>query len=119
MEIYKIGKCDYCENKNQIVRSTPFMADLSASMCEYCWDSTQKEYENSTGEYIPDFQSHKEEYKMKKKAAYEVQLIALEKEFKRVGYTDKVIDEIKHIDGATEVEEFIANLEEELSSWSD
>ena len=54
---------------------------------------------------------------MKKKADYEVQLMALEKEFKRVGYTD--IEEIKHIDGATEVEEFIANLEEELSSWSD
>ena len=56
---------------------------------------------------------------MKKKADYEVQLMALEKEFKRVVYTDKVIEEIKHIDGATEVEEFIANLEEELSSWSD
>lgn len=43
---------------------------------------------------------------MKKKADYEVQLMALEKEFKRVGYTDKVIEEIKHIDGATEVEEW-------------
>lgn len=61
----------------------------------------------------------KDDVKMKKKADYEVQLIALEKEFKRVGYTDKVIEEIKHIDGATEVEEFVANLEEELISWSD
>lgn len=47
------------------------------------------------------------------------ELQALENEFRRVGYTDKVIEEIKHIDNATEVEEFIANLEEELSSWSD
>ena len=61
----------------------------------------------------------KEDVNMKNKADYEAQLIALEKEFKRVGYTDKVIEEIKHMDGATEVEEFIANLEEELSCWSE
>lgn len=36
----------------------------------------------------------KEDVKVKKKADYEVQLMALEKEFKRVGYTDKVIEEL-------------------------
>nr|DAM23988.1 MAG TPA: hypothetical protein [Caudoviricetes sp.] len=46
------------------------------------------------------------------------ELEALENEFRRVGYTDEVIEEIKHVDNATEVEEFIANLQEELSSWS-
>ncbi|NME63817.1 hypothetical protein HF846_04275 [Clostridium cadaveris] len=62
MEIYKIGKCDYCGDKNVVVRSTPFMADRLASMCEYCWNETQKEYASSNEEYIGDFQSNKNEY---------------------------------------------------------
>lgn len=123
MGIYKIGKCDYCGNKGEIVRPTPFMADLSASMCEYCWNETKKEYEASNGEYIVDFQSSQEEYReideIQKKAAYEDELRRLEIEFRRCGYSDEVIEEIKHIDGATTVEEFVANLEEELSSWSE
>ena len=62
MSIYKIGKCDYCGEKNIIARLTPFMADRAAMMCEYCWNETQKEYEASNGEYIPDFQSEKVDY---------------------------------------------------------
>ena len=30
MSIYKIGKCDYCGEKNQILRPSPFMADIEA-----------------------------------------------------------------------------------------
>lgn len=63
MSIYKIGKCDYCGSKEEIVRSTPFMADRLANMCEYCWNETQKEYKASNGEYIVDFKSNEEEYK--------------------------------------------------------
>lgn len=55
MGIYKIDKCDYCGDKNVKVRPTPFMADIGANMCEYCWNETQKEYESSTGECILDF----------------------------------------------------------------
>ncbi len=62
MSIYKIGKCDYCGEKSVILRPSPFMADIGASMCEYCWDITQEEYGASNGEYIPDFQSEKAEY---------------------------------------------------------
>lgn len=123
MGIYTIGKCDYCGNKDEIVRPTPFMADLSASMCEYCWNETKKEYESSNGEYIVDFQSNQEDYKkigeIQKKATYEDELRRLEKEFRRCGYSDEVIEEIKHIDEATTVEEFVSNLEGELSSWSE
>lgn len=122
MGIYKIGKCDYCGNKDEIVRPTPFMADI-AMMCEYCWNETKKEYADSHGEYIDDFQSDKEEYKkldeIQKNIAYEEELRRLEKEFRRCGYPDDTIESIKHTDGATEVEEFIANLEEELSWWSE
>lgn len=62
MSIYEIGKCDYCGNKNAITRPTPFMTDGSAMMCEVCWNSIQIEYENSNGEYIPNFQSDKSGY---------------------------------------------------------
>lgn len=121
MGIYKIGKCDYCGNKGEIVRPTPFMADLSASMCEYCWNETKKEYESSNGEYIVDFQSNQEEYEkideIQKKSTYEDELRRLEREFRRCGYSDEVIEEIKHIDEATTIEEFVANLEGELSNW--
>jgi hypothetical protein len=122
MGIYKIGKCDYCGNKDEIVRPTPFMADI-AMMCEYCWNETKKEYADSHGEYIDDFQSDKEKYKkldeIQKNIAYEEELRRLEKEFRRCGYSDEVIEEIKRIEGATTLEEFVANLEEELSSWSE
>lgn len=63
MGIYKINQCDYCGNKNVITRPSPFMADRTAMMCEYCWNETQKEYEASNGEYIPNFQSNEKEYK--------------------------------------------------------
>lgn len=62
MSIYKIGKCDYCEEKNIILRPTPFMGDRAAMMCEECWDETQKEYEASNGECISDFQTEKVDY---------------------------------------------------------
>lgn len=61
MNLYKVGQCDYCGDKNEALRPSPFMAD-SGCMCEQCWDMTQKEYRNATGEFIPDFQSNKEEY---------------------------------------------------------
>ncbi|WP_097034030.1 hypothetical protein [Clostridium tertium] len=122
MGIYKIGKCDYCDNKGEIVRPTPFMADI-AMMCEYCWNETKKEYAASHGEYIDDFQSNQEEYKkldeIQKNIFYEEELRRLEEEFRRCGYSDEVIEEIKRIEGATTLEEFVANLEEELSSWSE
>lgn len=86
MGIYKIGKCDYCDNKGEIVRPTPFMADI-AMMCEYCWGETKKEYANSHGEYIDDFQSDKEDYKkldeIQKNIAYEEELKRLELKFRR------------------------------------
>lgn len=63
MSFYKIGTCDYCDEENQILRPSPFMVDMSAMMCEYCWNEAKKEYMNSNGEYIPDFDSRKEEYK--------------------------------------------------------
>ncbi|EKS4345101.1 hypothetical protein QB607_003105 [Clostridium botulinum] len=63
MSFYKIGTCDYCDEENKILRPSPFMVDMSAMMCEYCWSETKKEYMNSNGEYIPDFDSRKEEYK--------------------------------------------------------
>lgn len=122
MGIYKIGKCDYCDNKGEIVRPTPFMADI-AMMCEYCWNETKKEYAASNGEYKDDFQSNQEEYKkldeIQKNISYEEELRRLEEEFRRCGYSDEVIEEIKRIEGATTLEEFVANLEEELSSWSE
>ncbi|NFO86484.1 hypothetical protein FDC58_10520 [Clostridium botulinum] len=61
MSIYKIGTCNYCDEENQILRPSPFMADV-AMMCEHCWNETQEEYKNSTGEYIPNFQDNKEDY---------------------------------------------------------
>ncbi|HDK7194922.1 TPA: hypothetical protein PTV74_003229 [Clostridium botulinum] len=63
MSFYKIGTCDYCDEENQILRPSPFLADMSAMMCEYCWSEIKKEYMNSNGEYIPDFDDRKEEYK--------------------------------------------------------
>lgn len=63
MGLYKIGTCSYCDEDNQILRPSPFMADYKAMMCKYCWDNTQKEYSASHGEYIPDFDESKEEYK--------------------------------------------------------
>lgn len=63
MSFYKIGNCDYCDEENQILRPSPFMADISSMICEYCWSEIKKEYMNSNGEYIPDFDSRKEEYK--------------------------------------------------------
>ncbi|HCL4447175.1 TPA: hypothetical protein N2D16_002780 [Clostridium botulinum] len=62
MSFYKIGTCDYCDEENQILRPSPFLADMSAMMCEYCWSEIKKEYMNSNGEYIPDFDDKKEEY---------------------------------------------------------
>ena len=50
-----IGKCDYCETDNIEVRATPFLADVPAKMCEYCWDITKKEYLNSESTYIGEF----------------------------------------------------------------
>lgn len=122
MGIYKIGKCDYCGNRGEIIRPTPFMVDI-AMMCEYCWDETKKEYANSHGEYIDDFQSDKEEYRKldetQKNIAYEEELKRLELKFRECGYPENTIESIKYNDGATTVEEFIANLEEELSCWSE
>jgi len=57
MSIYKISKCDYCGDKNIMVRPTPFMADIPAMMCKICWDLTKEEYADSNGEYIPKFNS--------------------------------------------------------------
>jgi len=62
MSLYEIGKCDYCGEENQILRPSPFIADMGTMMCEYCWNDTQKEYAASNGEYIPDFDSKKDEY---------------------------------------------------------
>lgn len=54
--IYKVSSCDYCGTENQIVRPTPFMADVPAMMCKICWDDTKEEYMNSNGEWIPKFE---------------------------------------------------------------
>ncbi len=67
MSFYKIGKCNYCDEENQILRPSPFMADV-AMMCEHCWNETQKEYAASNGEYIPDFDSNKSEYENLKRS---------------------------------------------------
>ena len=56
---------------------------------------------------------------IQKNITYEEELRRLEEEFRRCGYSDDTIESIKYNDGATEVEEFIANLEEELSCWSE
>ena len=121
MGIYKIGKCDYCGDENKILRPSPFMG-FTNMMCEYCWNETKYEYEASNGEYIVDFQSNQEEYNeideiQKKTSTYEEELRRLEREFREVGYPEVSIEEIKHMDGSTEIEEFIANLEEEQSNW--
>ncbi|WP_243129482.1 hypothetical protein [Clostridium sp. HBUAS56017] len=68
MNIYKLGTCGYCSEKNQILRPSPFLADRTAMMCEHCWNGTQKEYAASNGEYIPDFNNLKEEYEEIKKS---------------------------------------------------
>ncbi len=62
MSIYKVGKCDYCGDKNVVVRGTPFMADIPSWMCKICWDFTKSEYADSNGEYIPKFSSEELEY---------------------------------------------------------
>lgn len=66
MSLYKIGKCSYCGEENKILRPSPFMADRKAMMCKHCWDETQKEYAACNEEYIPDFDSEKEEYEVLK-----------------------------------------------------
>ena len=66
MSIYEVGKCSYCGDENKVLRPTPFLADRVAMMCEYCWNETKEEYKNSNGEYIPDFQSNKEDYEAAK-----------------------------------------------------
>lgn len=65
MSIYKVGKCNYCDNTNVVLRPSPFIAD-GAMMCEECWEMTKKEYANSNGEYIPKFDEDKEDYEMAK-----------------------------------------------------
>ena len=62
MGIYEIGKCSYCGEKNRILRPSPFISDTNGMMCEYCWNETQKEYSAANGEYIPDFDSARDEY---------------------------------------------------------
>ncbi|WP_192927434.1 hypothetical protein [Clostridium beijerinckii] len=66
MSLYKKGTCDYCDDKNKILRPSPFMADAKAMMCEHCWNETKKEYEASDGVQIPDFDSNKDEYEILK-----------------------------------------------------
>lgn len=66
MSLYEIGTCSYCNENNQILRPSPFMADTKAMMCDHCWNETKKEYSDSNGEYIPDFDSNKDEYKSAK-----------------------------------------------------
>ena len=65
MSIYKVGKCNYCDSRNVVLRPSPFIAD-GAMMCEECWEMTKKEYANSNGEYIPKFDEDKEDYEMAK-----------------------------------------------------
>lgn len=45
------------------------------------------------------------------------ELCELEEKFKENGYTKEMIEEIKFSNGAMEIEDFINNLEEELSSY--
>jgi len=54
--IYQIGKCDYCGETNKVTRPTPFMADVPAMMCKYCWDMTEEEYAASEGACIGKFE---------------------------------------------------------------
>lgn len=65
MSIYKVGKCNYCDSRNVVLRPSPFIAD-GAMMCEGCWNMTKEEYANSNGEYIPKFDEDKEDYEMAK-----------------------------------------------------
>jgi len=51
-----MGKCDYCDTDNTEVRGTPFLADVPAKMCRYCWEMTKKEYLASEGTYIGEFE---------------------------------------------------------------
>lgn len=53
--IYRVGECDYCSEDNRILRPTPFLGDIPAMMCEYCWEETRKEYAACNGEYIGKF----------------------------------------------------------------
>lgn len=62
MGFYKFGKCDYCGEDMKIVRDTPFMADITAKICNHCWNETTKEYAACNDEYLPEFDSQKEEY---------------------------------------------------------
>ncbi|QRI52154.1 hypothetical protein [Clostridium botulinum] len=53
-------------------------------------------------------------YKLKQQ-----ELRDLEEKFKEVGYSEEAIEEIKQMDGAIEIEDFIDNLEEEQSNWGE
>ncbi|AJA42843.1 hypothetical protein [Clostridium tetani] len=53
-------------------------------------------------------------YKLKQQ-----ELRDLEEKFREVGYSEEAIEEIKYANGATEIEEFIDNLEEEQSDWGE
>lgn len=47
------------------------------------------------------------------------ELEELEKVFKENGYTKEMIEEVKYMNGAIEIEDFIDNLEEEQSNWGE
>ena len=47
----------------------------------------------------------------------EEELKKIEIVFKENGYTNEMIEEIKHTDGVTDTESFISNLEDERSYW--
>jgi hypothetical protein len=50
--------CNYCDDHVEKTRPTPFLADIGANMCKGCWDMTKKEYADSNGEYIPEFDDY-------------------------------------------------------------
>jgi hypothetical protein len=50
--------CDYCEEAVDKIRPSPFLADVSASMCKTCWDIPKKEYAASRDEHIGEFEDY-------------------------------------------------------------
>jgi hypothetical protein len=51
--------CDYCGDEVRETKGSPFMADVSAKMCERCWNDTRKEYIASNGEDIGPFKKER------------------------------------------------------------
>jgi hypothetical protein len=50
------GKCDYCDELVRELRTSPFLADAGARMCQNCWNMTRETYIGSEGTDIGPFE---------------------------------------------------------------